>query len=75
MDKVQFLKNFEEQFQETDLGTIQMDTKFRDLPEWSSLVALCVIAMVDESFSKTLTGDELASVGTVEELYTLVQNK
>lgn len=70
-----FLSKFEEQFQEIEPGSIAKGTKFKDVPEWGSLTALCVIAMVDETFSKTLSGDDFEKCDTVEDLFNLVRNR
>ena len=43
-----FIENFASQFDDTDASVFAADTKFRDLDEWSSLIALSLIAMVDE---------------------------
>lgn len=50
----EFVKLFAEQFDETDASEIKADTNFRDLDEWSSLIGLSIIAMVDEEFDVTL---------------------
>ena len=43
-----FIKKFEELFEETE--QITASTQFKQLDEWSSLMALSVIAMIDEEF-------------------------
>ena len=45
-----FVALFAEQFDETDPSTFKADTVFHELDEWSSLIGLSVIAMVDEEF-------------------------
>ena len=47
MELNEFIENFAEQFDDTDASEIKADTVFKELDEWSSLVALSVIAMVD----------------------------
>ena len=46
----EFVALFAEQFEDTDPSEITASTAFRDLDEWSSLIGLSVIAMVDEEF-------------------------
>lgn len=75
MDKNEFLANFSEQFDETDLSEIQLETKFHDLEEWSSLVGMTVLAMAKVSYNKTITGEELKKCVTVEDVYNLINNK
>lgn len=71
----EFVANFAEQFEETDASTIQAETVFKDLEEWSSLVALSVIAMVDEEYDVALKGDDVRNAVTVEDLFHVVQSK
>ena len=65
----EFVELFAELFDETDPAQITADTAFRDLDEWSSLLALSVIAMVDEEFDVALKGDDVRRSNTVEDLY------
>lgn len=68
----EFVELFAEQFDETDASEIQASTEFHELDEWSSLIALSLIAMVDEEFEVTLKGDDVKSAVTVEDLYNKV---
>lgn len=65
----EFVELFAELFDETDPTQITADTAFRDLDEWSSLLALSVIAMVDEEFDVALKGDDVRKSNTVGDLY------
>ena len=67
-----FIEFFAEQFDDTDASEIQSDTVFHDLDEWSSLIGLSVIAMVDEEFEVALKGDDVKGSVTVEDLYNKV---
>ena len=71
----EFVALFAEQFEETDASEIKATTAFHDLDEWSSLVGLSVIAMVDEEFEVALKGDDVKNSVTVEDLYNCVISK
>lgn len=75
MEIKDFIALFAEQFDETGIDEIKAETRFRDLDEWSSLIGLSVIAMVDEEFDVTLRGEDMRKVNTVAELYNLIQSK
>lgn len=75
MELKEFIENFAEQFDDTDPSEIKADTVFKELEEWSSLVALSVIAMVDEEYEVTIKGDEIRNSITVEDLYNAIQAK
>lgn len=68
----EFVTLFTEQFDYTDPSEITSATVFHELDEWSSLVGLSVIAMVDEEFDVALKGDDVKNAITVEDLYNRV---
>lgn len=68
----EFVALFAEQFDDTDASEITASTVFHDLDEWSSIIGLSVIAMVDEEFEVALKGDDVKSSVTVEDLYNKV---
>lgn len=75
MEIKEFIENFASQFEETDASVIMAETKFRELDEWSSLLALSVIAMVDEEYDVQLKGDDMRSAKTIEDLYNIVKSR
>lgn len=75
MDLENFIEQFAEQFDETDLADIRPDTYFQELEEWSSLTVMSIIAFIRTSYGKNVTGKEIRSCETVEDLYNLVESK
>lgn len=75
MTTEKFLENFANLFDETDASQITLSTEFRNLDEWSSLIALSVIAMADEEYDVKLKGDDIKSATTVEDLFNIVKSK
>lgn len=75
MELEKFVKDFANQFDETDSETITANTVYKDLDEWSSLIAFTVIAMVKVEYDKTVTGTELRHCETVADLFNLVAAK
>lgn len=74
MDIKEFIEHFAEQFDELN-SELTPETNFRQLDEWSSLVALLVITMVDEEYGIVLPPEEMRKTNTVQELFDLVQSK
>ena len=68
----EFVALFAEQFDDTDTSQISATTVFHDLDEWSSLIGLSVIAMVDEEFEVALNANDMISSVTIEDLYNKV---
>lgn len=75
MELSEFVENFTAQFDDTDASEITASTVFHDLDEWSSLIALSVIAMVDEEYEVTLKGADISAAITVEDLFNTVKAK
>ena len=51
---------------------IAPDSEFANMPEWDSLAALGTIVMFDMEYGKTITGEDLQKVATVQDLYQLL---
>jgi acyl carrier protein len=75
MDLNEFIANFADQFEDTDSSEITAATEFKNLDEWSSLIALSVIAMVDEEYDVTLKGDDIRGSVTVGDLFNIVKSR
>lgn len=75
MEIKDFIQNFANQFDDTDVAEINAKTEFKKLDEWSSLVALGVISMVDEEYGVTIKGDDIRNAKTVEDLFNAVNSK
>jgi len=70
-----FIKNFADQFEDTDPREINSATLFHDLDEWDSLIALAVLNIIEKKYSKKVTFDEMKKCKTVEDLFNLVAAK
>lgn len=75
MEIKEFIEHFAEQFDETDISEFKPETVFHDLEEYTSLIALSIILMIDEEYSVTIDGNEMKSCVTIEDLFNLVQKK
>lgn len=73
MEIKEFVENFIEQFE--DAVEVTPETYFRELEEWSSLVALNVLMMIDEKYEVELPADEMRKTNTIQDLFDLVQSK
>ena len=72
MDINTFTENFAGQFDDTPADQIKPETSFRNLEEWSSLIALSIIAMVDEEYGVMLKGDDIKNATTVQDIFNRV---
>ena len=74
MEIKEFIENFANQFDDTDVSVFSAETRFRELDEWSSLLALSVLAMVDEEYDVQLKANQMRKANTVQELFDIVKS-
>ena len=72
MNITKFILVLETEFEELEPGTLEPDTNFRDLDEWSSMHALIIIALIDTDFNVSITGEDLSNIETVSQLFDIV---
>lgn len=75
METQDFIKNFAAQFDDTDASEFTLETRFRELEEWSSLNALAILNMISKKYNIVLKADEMKTTNTVQELFDLVTSK
>ena len=75
MEINEFIEHFAEQFDETDISELKPETVFHDLEEYSSLIALSIILMIDEEYGITIDGNDMKKAVTIEDLFNLVKSK
>jgi acyl carrier protein len=75
MDTKDFISNFAAQFDDTDIAEFTMETRFRELEEWSSLNALAILNMISKKYNLVLKAEEMRTTNTIQELFNLVQSK
>ncbi len=75
MDILEFSAKLESEFEDLEKGSVTPATEFRNLPGWSSMHALIIIAFIDLNFDVILNSTELKEAKTVNDLYYLATKK
>ncbi len=75
MELNEFVNLIADQFDETPKDIFNASTKFRELEEYDSLVALSIIAMVDEEMEIKISGADIRTCETIEDLFKLSASK
>lgn len=75
MDINVFMAQIAEQYDDVDVAILTQETAFRKVEGWTSLVALMIITMIDEEYGVVITGDEMKTATSLQELYNLVASK
>ena len=73
MDLNGFIIKIAEQFEETNVNEFNKNTDFKKLVDWSSMVALSIIAMVDDEYDITIKGDDIRKSKTIEDLFNIIK--
>lgn len=70
-----FLENFKNQFDPILEINLDLNTLFKELDGWDSMTALSIIGMIDDEYNVRITGGDLKSCETLEDLSIIVKNR
>lgn len=71
MDIADFLEKFADDFG-CGRDEISAETRFRELPGWTSLQALMTLSMIEEEFDVLLKSDDFKKSETLGDLFAIV---
>lgn len=74
MDIKDFIKNFAEQFEDTETELFNPETRFRDLDEWCSFMALSEMAMIKTEYDVAISAQEMRNAETIMDLFNIVMS-
>jgi acyl carrier protein len=60
---------------DVESGSISFETRFKELPQWDSIVALTLIATYDQEFGVALDVKDISSAITIGDLYEKISKK
>lgn len=75
IDITTFVRLLEDEFEDIESGSLKPETNYREIPDFSSMHALIIIALIDNEFDVLLTGTDLRGAQTIQDLYDLVGTK
>jgi acyl carrier protein len=75
MDINTFIEKMTEQYDDGDGIALAPGSKFKDVKGWSSLIALSVISMIDEEYNVSVSGNDIRSSETIEDLFNMVKSR
>ena len=75
MQLADFIQSIEKEFEDLPANSLKGETQFRKLDNWSSMMALILIAKIDSDYDVTVTAEELARCITISDLYATVHSK
>jgi acyl carrier protein len=69
MNKDQFIEKVKLIFDETPQDQITLQTNFKNLEEWNSLLILSLIVTLEENFSILISANDIEQSNSFEELF------
>jgi acyl carrier protein len=75
MNITDFIQNFAGIFDDTPAEKFIPGLLFKDLEEWSSLMALSLMSMVEDEYNVFLDRNDIENSHTVEDLFHTIQSK
>lgn len=75
MNIEEFIADFADMFDDTELCEFKSETRYRDLDEWSSLTGFAILNMISKKYGVRLTVSEVGECDTIESLFNLVVSR
>ena len=75
MDINQFVKDFADEFLDTDPSEFTIDTVYQDLDEWSSMTVMAILTMIEKKYGVRVSQIEIRSANTIGRLFSIVESK
>lgn len=75
MNLDEFLKNFIDQFEDSDQDKITVESKFKELNTWDSLTMMMVIGCIKTEYDIDITATEINNCDSVEDVFNFLLTK
>lgn len=75
MELNDFITHFISQLDEIPTITITGETDFKNEIEWDSLLAMSIIAMIDDEYDVSIKGEEIKKCVTINDIFELIKSK
>jgi acyl carrier protein len=72
ISKDKFIEQIQSIFEDTPKEEITLNTKFKNLEEWNSLLILSLIVTIEDNFSILVTANQIENSDSFEDLYNTI---
>lgn len=62
-----------EEMLELDAGVLQPDMELADIVEWDSMASLMFIVLMDEQFGKSINGEDIKKLATIQDVLDIME--
>lgn len=73
MEENKFIEDFASIFDDVEASELTMETEFKNLDEWGSLVALGLLAVMDEEYDAELSSKDIERSNSIRDIYNIVK--
>jgi acyl carrier protein len=73
MEIEKFIDLFAAEFDETDRSVFTVETHFKALEEWNSMLVMVIMTMVDNEYGVTLKANDLKKAVTIKDLFETIR--
>lgn len=74
MEIEEFIEEFATIFDDTEIEDLKAETNFRELDEWSSLHALATMSMLEQTYGRKLSVEEMKKLNTIQDLFNIINS-
>lgn len=71
----EFIKNFANQWDDTEPEVFTPECEFHELDEWGSLIGLAIMNMIAKKYGVKIAPAELKACVTIADVYNLIQSR
>lgn len=75
MEINEFIEHLTEVFEDTDPAELTPDCYFKELPEYSSLTSLALIAAADEYYDVAIKSADIRQADTIGDLFNIILSR
>ena len=75
MDQNKFIEKIAEQFEDFCDVKLSLDTEFKKIDGWSSLIALSIMSMCTDEYGVTISADDMRKAAKVADIYNIVKSR
>ena len=68
INQVEIINALKDIFEDIDTTDFDLKTEFKNNDEWDSMTALALITILDQNFGKSISGEKIKEINTIEEL-------
>jgi len=75
MEISELIEKLEVEYDELEAGSLHSNSSFSEIENWGSMHSLILIALADTEYDVVISGSDLKTISTVQDLFDIIQIK